>query len=177
MPSSKRGLQGPRPHPLQISGASRKSNYKPPQILPAASAIARVVAGADQFSSVLSGGSRSSQAPVIVYLESPKIIHARPQEFMSLVQRLTGKDSCIESPRSPASFVAEGSSGESAGGREAEGKREEAAAAEEDPLLLTLGLSPSAAAWASVHGASMVSPGSLFSPGSRACLQEFDPFF
>ncbi|KAL4311963.1 hypothetical protein GQ457_01G014600 [Hibiscus cannabinus] len=31
--------------------------------------------------------------PVVIYLRSPKIIHVRPNEFMSLVQRLTGKDS------------------------------------------------------------------------------------
>ncbi|KAE8684861.1 Downstream neighbor of son, putative isoform 1 [Hibiscus syriacus] len=31
--------------------------------------------------------------PVVIYLRSPKIIHVRPDEFMKVVQRLTGKDS------------------------------------------------------------------------------------
>ncbi|KAL7225854.1 hypothetical protein ACSBR1_021084 [Camellia fascicularis] len=35
---------------------------------------------------------RRSPAPVITYLRSPKIINVSPQEFMGLVQRLTGKD-------------------------------------------------------------------------------------
>uniref|UniRef100_A0A5B7C935 VQ domain-containing protein n=1 Tax=Davidia involucrata TaxID=16924 RepID=A0A5B7C935_DAVIN len=30
------------------------------------------------------------RSPVVVYLQSPKIIHVSPREFMSLVQRLTG---------------------------------------------------------------------------------------
>ncbi|KAJ4840089.1 hypothetical protein Tsubulata_009907 [Turnera subulata] len=32
-----------------------------------------------------------SRSPVIVYLKSPDVIHVRPEEFMGLVQRLTGK--------------------------------------------------------------------------------------
>ncbi|GAV63899.1 VQ domain-containing protein [Cephalotus follicularis] len=31
------------------------------------------------------------QAPVVIYLNSPKIIHVRQEEFMGIVQRLTGK--------------------------------------------------------------------------------------
>lgn len=30
-------------------------------------------------------------SPVVIYLKSPQIIHVRPEEFMQLVQRLTGK--------------------------------------------------------------------------------------
>lgn len=31
-----------------------------------------------------------SRSPVIIYLQSPKVIHVRPEEFMDTVQRLTG---------------------------------------------------------------------------------------
>nr|CAB3486247.1 unnamed protein product [Digitaria exilis] len=31
------------------------------------------------------------QQPVIIYLESPKVVHAHPGEFKSVVQRLTGR--------------------------------------------------------------------------------------
>ncbi|KAK7337348.1 hypothetical protein VNO77_17915 [Canavalia gladiata] len=34
--------------------------------------------------------SRTNRSPVIVYLRSPKVIHVRPEEFMGLVQQLTG---------------------------------------------------------------------------------------
>ncbi|KAK3143301.1 hypothetical protein QOZ80_4AG0298680 [Eleusine coracana subsp. coracana] len=33
---------------------------------------------------------RAVQEPVIIYVESPKVIHAHPSEFRSVVQRLTG---------------------------------------------------------------------------------------
>ncbi|XP_022744797.1 VQ motif-containing protein 8, chloroplastic-like [Durio zibethinus] len=83
-----RELQGPRPSPLRISNSSqtiKKSSHHQP--------------------------TRSSKQlvnnPVVIYLRSPKIIHVRPEEFMSLVQRLTGKDStnesCINLPSSPSS--------------------------------------------------------------------------
>lgn len=59
-------LQGPRPTPLAISPSSgkiMKRNDKAPRHYP---------------------------RPVVIYLRSPKIIHVRPEEFMSLVQELTG---------------------------------------------------------------------------------------
>ncbi|KAF8396328.1 hypothetical protein HHK36_017943 [Tetracentron sinense] len=35
------------------------------------------------------------RSPVVIYLRSPKIIHTRPQDFMNLVQHLTGKGSSL----------------------------------------------------------------------------------
>ncbi|MED6147983.1 hypothetical protein PIB30_048904 [Stylosanthes scabra] len=33
---------------------------------------------------------KEKKKPVIVHLRSPKVIHVKPQEFMALVQHLTG---------------------------------------------------------------------------------------
>ncbi|KAI0531064.1 hypothetical protein KFK09_000614 [Dendrobium nobile] len=73
-PSPKRGiqLQGPRPAPLKVNKDShklKKPSFPPPPTAP--STIQR-------------------RPPVIIYTVSPKIIHTKPSEFMSLVQRLTG---------------------------------------------------------------------------------------
>ncbi|CAJ2674562.1 unnamed protein product [Trifolium pratense] len=59
-------LQGPRPTPLRINKNSHK--IKKPPLAPQA----------------------QIRQPVIIYTVSPKIIHTTPNEFMSLVQRLTG---------------------------------------------------------------------------------------
>ncbi|KAB1205645.1 Protein MKS1 [Morella rubra] len=60
----KHELQCPRPTPLTLN----KSSIKVKKSFP----------------------SRKSRSPVIVYVESPQVIHVRPQEFMGVVQRLTG---------------------------------------------------------------------------------------
>ena len=62
-------LQGPRPTPLRININSHK--FKKPPLAPQA----------------------QPRLPVIIYMVSPKIIHTTPNEFMSLVQRLTGSSS------------------------------------------------------------------------------------
>ncbi|XP_030531737.1 protein MKS1-like [Rhodamnia argentea] len=62
-------LQGPKPAELAVSKESAKIKKK-----------ARVTT------------TSRSAAPVIVYLRSPKVIHVRPEEFMDVVQRLTGKN-------------------------------------------------------------------------------------
>ncbi|XP_039057443.1 nuclear speckle RNA-binding protein B-like [Hibiscus syriacus] len=70
-------MQGPRPSPLKVNDSSsviKKSSHN--------NIIRNRI---DSRSEVIN--------PVVIYLRSPKIIHARPEEFMSLVQRLTGKDS------------------------------------------------------------------------------------
>ncbi|KAK2399425.1 protein MKS1 [Trifolium repens] len=59
-------LQGPRPTPLRINKNSHKIK-KPPL-----------------------GPQAQIRQPVIIYTVSPKVIHTTPNEFMSLVQRLTG---------------------------------------------------------------------------------------
>ncbi|KAL2503680.1 Protein MKS1 [Abeliophyllum distichum] len=71
-------LQGPRPTPLKVRKDShkiRKPPVAPPQHQPQA----------------------PPRPPVIIYTVSPKIIHANPNEFMSLVQRLTGPNSSSSS--------------------------------------------------------------------------------
>ncbi|KAG0496290.1 hypothetical protein HPP92_000981 [Vanilla planifolia] len=160
MPSaSVRGLQGPRPHPLKVS----KDSWKAGKQLPSAGLAAARLATSD----------RAGQTPVIVYLHSPKVIHANPQEFMSLVQRLTGKDS----GDSPESGTSSGSgSGSSARGRR---DKEEKKEVEEDPLLLTLGQSPSAPSWALAPTSTAVSPVGLFlsSPSFNGSFQEFGSLF
>ncbi|KAK4340903.1 hypothetical protein RND71_039404 [Anisodus tanguticus] len=74
--SPRRELQGPRPAPLKVRKDSHKirkppmapsqHHHHPPQAPP--------------------------RPPVIIYTVSPKVIHANPSEFMTLVQRLTGPD-------------------------------------------------------------------------------------
>lgn len=70
-------LQGLRPSPLQVSHCS--------------SMIKKASHG--NVGNRMNSSSSKVINPVVIYLRSPKIIHVRPEEFMSLVQRLTGKDS------------------------------------------------------------------------------------
>ncbi|KAF8398014.1 hypothetical protein HHK36_016940 [Tetracentron sinense] len=81
----KRELQGPRPPPLKVDKNSSK--IKKPLL------------------------NRNHRSPVVIYLRSPEIIHTRPQDFMNLVQRLTGKGSSVVSATSsfllPSSSVVE----------------------------------------------------------------------
>lgn len=64
---SSSNLKGPRPIGLTISRNSMKMKK--------------------------SQNSTSTSGPVIIYVRSPKIIHVQPQEFMKLVQQLTGNTS------------------------------------------------------------------------------------
>ncbi|CAI9115675.1 OLC1v1016648C1 [Oldenlandia corymbosa var. corymbosa] len=68
-------LQGPRPAPLKVRKDSHKIR-KPPVPPPQHPAVP----------------SAPPRPPVIIYTVSPKVIHANPNEFMTLVQRLTGPD-------------------------------------------------------------------------------------
>ncbi|XP_009420897.3 protein MKS1 [Musa acuminata AAA Group] len=83
-PSPRRQVQGPRPTPLKVFKDSYKIK-KPPVAPP-------------------------PRVPLVIYAVSPKIIHALPGEFMTLVQRLTGPSSSADpSPTgelSPASRIA-----------------------------------------------------------------------
>lgn len=74
--SPRRELQGPRPTPLKVRKDSHKIR-KPP-----------VIPQQQQ-----SQPPPLHRPPVIIYTVSPKIIHANPNEFMQLVQRLTGPNS------------------------------------------------------------------------------------
>ncbi|KAK4256781.1 hypothetical protein QN277_006462 [Acacia crassicarpa] len=83
-PQSRRELplQGPRPSPLSVSKESHK--IRKPPLPPHAHHPA-------------AGPSRQQQPqPVIIYSVSPKVIHVPVDDFMKVVQRLTG-------PSSPAS--------------------------------------------------------------------------
>ncbi|KAL0438207.1 UNVERIFIED_CONTAM: protein MKS1 [Sesamum latifolium] len=87
--SPKRELQGPRPTPLKVRKDSHKIK-KPPVAPPPASQPYH------------HHHHVPPRPPVIIYTVSPKIIHANPNEFMALVQRLTGPNStCTPSTSSP----------------------------------------------------------------------------
>jgi len=85
----RRDLQCPRPSPLKICRYSH--NIRKPQVpVP----------------------TMQQKQPVIIYTHSPKVIHTEAREFMTLVQRLTGRvngdadnrpDSCMPSSFSSAS--------------------------------------------------------------------------
>ncbi|EHA8588082.1 putative protein MKS1 [Cocos nucifera] len=85
MPSSIREVQKqtPRPPPLKIAKESCK--VKKPIVV----ATYRQSPPSDH------------RSPIIVHMHSPKIVHARPQDFMRVVQLLTGNSS---SPSAPGSI-------------------------------------------------------------------------
>jgi hypothetical protein len=88
--SSKRELQlqGPRPAPLRVNKDSHK--IKKPPLAPPHPSQPPV----------------QLRPPVIIYTVSPKIIHTKPSDFMTLVQRLTGlssSSSCSSSSQAPSS--------------------------------------------------------------------------
>ncbi|KAL6647868.1 hypothetical protein ACP70R_015305 [Stipagrostis hirtigluma subsp. patula] len=132
------GIQGPRPLPLSLP-ASSSSPARPPSKRPR------------------SGAS----GPVIVYEDTPKVVHARADEFMAVVQRLTGRQQ--HGHHLPPTGTAPAA----------------------DPLVLTLGqqqappaldhspaLPPSSPGQAAVAG-SLLSPGGfLFSPATMRAIQE-----
>ncbi|GAB2279111.1 hypothetical protein Dimus_013767 [Dionaea muscipula] len=84
-------LQGPRPSPLRVSKDSHKIRKPPPNAASTAKPPLH-----PQFQSQARGttaaasSSEDSRQPVIIYAVSPKVIHADPSNFMSIVQRLTG---------------------------------------------------------------------------------------
>lgn len=71
-------LHGPRPPPLRLSNESRKIRKQ--QVGP------------------------PPPPPVIIYTVSPKTIHVDQNEFMSLVQRLTGSNSSSSTPPPASAF-------------------------------------------------------------------------
>lgn len=75
-------LQGPRPTPLKVRKDSHKIRKPPVAGPPPAAAAAQP-----------HHHPPPPRPPVIIYTVSPKIIHVNPNEFMSLVQRLTGSNS------------------------------------------------------------------------------------
>lgn len=84
-------LKGPRPSPLKVSKDSnkiKKAAAAPPSRHPAAAAPPR----------------GPIVKPIVIYAVSPKIFHAEPGDFMTLVQRLTGASPSAAAP--PAKAVA-----------------------------------------------------------------------
>ncbi|KAL9665079.1 hypothetical protein QQ045_020488 [Rhodiola kirilowii] len=84
-PRSCRELQGPRPAPLRVRKDSHK--VRKPPIAPQPHQHFQ-----HQF----------IKAPLIIYSISPKVIHTNPNDFMTLVQRLTGADHLPPRPPAPS---------------------------------------------------------------------------
>ncbi|KAK3446920.1 hypothetical protein EUGRSUZ_A02544 [Eucalyptus grandis] len=68
-------LQGPRPEPMAVNRSSTEMIPK------------------QDFVPARTTSCRRQPATKIVYLRSPKVIHVKPEEFMGLVQQLTGNQS------------------------------------------------------------------------------------
>ncbi|CAM0876716.1 unnamed protein product [Alopecurus aequalis] len=142
-PSKKGGLRGPRPQALKVSSPPPPS--RPP--------------------TKKSHGAGGGAAPVIVYEHTPKVVHARPHEFMAVVQRLTGK---LPSS-SPASLPSYDYDVDIASVPMEEGS------AGGDPLLLTLGQHQAPPPMAAGQ---LISPGGFFfSPNTMKLIQELSPMF
>lgn len=98
---STRELQGPRPSPLKVIKDSiyiTKNIRKPAIIIPINHNNSphqlmgcRRRRRSRQASNNNDGRGRHGQ-PLVIHLKSPKIIHTRPQDFMVLVQQLTGNN-------------------------------------------------------------------------------------
>ena len=135
-PSKKGGLRGPRPQALKVASSP------PPSSRP---------------STKKSNAVRGGAAPVIVYEHTPKVVHARPHEFMTVVQRLTGK------PPAPLPMY------------ETHVAPVEEAARVGDPLLLTLGQQRAPPPMAAGQ---LMSPGGFFfSPNTMQAIQELSSMF
>ena len=79
--SPKMGLQGPRPSLLKVCKDSYTKKIKKPQ-----------------------AGHHRRQEVVIHHLKSPEIFHTKPQDFMLLVQQLTGNTQSSLSSSSSSSY-------------------------------------------------------------------------
>jgi hypothetical protein len=77
--SPRQQLQGPRPAPLKVRKDSHK--IKKPPIAPSTQ------------HQLQQQQQQQHRAPVIIYTVSPKVIHTNPDDFRTLVQRLTGSSS------------------------------------------------------------------------------------
>lgn len=92
-----REILGPRPTPLKVRKDSHKIIKKPPlapQLQPPQPSQP------PQLHQQEPSQPPPPRGPVIIYTVSPKIIHTHPNNFMTLVQRLTGKSSTSTSSTS-----------------------------------------------------------------------------
>ncbi|OQU82618.1 hypothetical protein SORBI_3006G275300 [Sorghum bicolor] len=76
-------LQGPRPAPLKVSTSTT---------------------GAEMVVKKRRLHQAPPRQPVIIYVESPRVVHAHPAEFKSVVQRLTGAPAA-PAPSPPRTMV------------------------------------------------------------------------
>lgn len=84
--SPRRELQGPRPAPLKVRKDSHK--IKKPPMAPQSQHPQPPAQHQNQH---------QHRPPVIIYTVSPKVIHTNPNDFMTLVQRLTGSSASTSS--------------------------------------------------------------------------------
>ncbi|PVH63459.1 hypothetical protein PAHAL_2G032800 [Panicum hallii] len=151
------GLQGPRPQPLS---------------LPAAAASSARPSKRPRGDDGVGGGP----GPVIVYEHTPRVIHARPDEFKALVQRLTGQQQRTTGDQEPVPLLPAAEPAPSSSHQE-----EETRTAAGDPLVLTLGQQAprlhddrTSVGLLSPGAGFLLSPGSLlFSPATMQAIQEF----
>uniref|UniRef100_A0ACD6AA22 Uncharacterized protein n=1 Tax=Avena sativa TaxID=4498 RepID=A0ACD6AA22_AVESA len=141
-PSKKGGLRGPRPQALKVSSSP------PPSARPLT-----------KKGNAAGGGA----APVIVYEHTPKVVHARPDEFMTVVQRLTGMRPASSLAPLPSYDV------------DVHVAPVEEGAGGGDPLLLTLGQHHAPPPMAA--GLLMSPGGFFFSPNTMQAIQELSPMF
>ncbi|KAK9950040.1 hypothetical protein M0R45_005546 [Rubus argutus] len=97
----KKPLQGPRPAPLSVSKESHKITKPPPHPHLLRGQNPRPTTQFHQFQP-----PQQPHQPVVIYTVSPKVIHTSVNEFMSLVQRLTGPSSSPPGDLSPAARLA-----------------------------------------------------------------------
>ncbi|XP_044492254.1 VQ motif-containing protein 8, chloroplastic [Mangifera indica] len=74
-------INGPRPSPLNINKDSHAIHKS--------SSLSGVVQAQAQALNAINK-KQQRQQPVIIYTESPKVIHTQARDFMALVQKLTG---------------------------------------------------------------------------------------
>ncbi|KAK7343405.1 hypothetical protein VNO77_12118 [Canavalia gladiata] len=74
----KKVINGPRPSPLMINKGSH---------------LIRKPSGSSTCAVAVTNLHTQQRNPIIIYTQSPKVIHTKAQDFMTLVQRLTGMSS------------------------------------------------------------------------------------
>ncbi|KAL4610013.1 hypothetical protein ACB092_08G021700 [Castanea dentata] len=76
-------IKGPRPSPLNINKGSHVIHKPSFSSSSSSSSVVSDCVGTTMF-------RQQQKQPVIIYTHSPKIIHTQAQDFMALVQKLTG---------------------------------------------------------------------------------------
>ncbi|CAH8351737.1 unnamed protein product [Eruca vesicaria subsp. sativa] len=93
-----REILGPRPPPLKIRKESHKIIKKPPL-------VPQLRQQPPEPAPPQLHQQEPPRDPVIIYTVSPKIIHTHPNNFMALVQRLTGKTSTSSTSSSSSQSI------------------------------------------------------------------------